>query len=518
MHTVLYTLAEFPWEPSLSQNWQLRLQGLKELVTRADRYGIKIYLYMNEPRAMQMPFFDEHPELLGHSDGVEGSLCTSLPVVQQYLADSITTICRAVPEIGGFFTITASENRTNCYSHTCIPNCPRCSKRPMHEVIVENTVIIARAAKAVNPNIEVLAYSWAWAGVYGTQYEKIPPEYFGSAMDTFRKEGIRILSVSEEGVEKTIGGVQTAVLDYSISMVGPGKRATRYWKTAKEHGASTVAKVQFNNSWECPSVPYLPVFDLQRAHMDGLAGGLVDGLMLGWSLGGYPSVILEILSRYYWMAGITPEEQMDVLFGDARKMVEDAFHTFSEAFSHYPFHIVVAYKGPQYMGPSNPLFQHKSGLRTTMTGLPYDDIDEWSGIFPVEVLEEQFRLMSTQWGEGLVRLESQITEEMLSQYPCLREFMQVASATYCLLRSGYQQIAYNRVRNLYDETKDPACVEQILTLLDQELEIALKMYEVMIHNSTIGYEAANHYFFNRMSVAEKVINCLYLKEEFSLYK
>lgn len=519
MHTVMYTLAPFPWDLSLSENWERRLQGLKELVNRAGRYGIKIYLYFNEPRAMQMPFFEKHPELLGHTDGNEGSLCTSLPEVQRYITDSVTTICKVVPNLGGFFTITASENRTHCYSHTGHPNCPRCSKRPMHEVIAENNVLIARAAKAVNPKIEVLAYTWAWGNVFGCDVQqKITPDTLPLVAETFAREGIRLLCVSEEGVEKTIGGVKTSVIDYSISMVGPGARAQAFWRTAKAAGVSTVAKVQFNNTWECPTVPYLPVLDLQTAHIKGLADGLVDGLMLGWSLGGYPSVILEILSRYYWEAGITPAEQMEILFGDARKMVEDACHTFSEAFSHYPFHIVVAYKGPQYMGPSNPLFEHKTGLRATMTGLPYDDIDEWRGIFPVEVLEKQFGLMATKWGEGLQVLENQITEDMLRQSPCLAEFLQVARATYCLFQSGYQQITYNRVRNLYDETGDKALLPQILSLLDQELEIALKMYEVMIHNSTIGYEAANHYFFNRMSIAEKVINCLYLKEEFLLYK
>ena len=517
MHTVMYTLAEFPWEPSLSANWQRRLEGLGKLVERAGRYGIKIFLYFNEPRAMQMPFFDAHPELLGHTDGVEGSLCTSLSEVRQYITDSVTTICKAVPNLGGFFTITASENRTHCYSHTYQTNCPRCKRRLMYDVIVENNVLIARAAKAVNPAIEVLAYTWAWGGVYGTTLDKIPPEHFGNAMEILVREGIRLLSVSEEGVTKNIGGVQTSVLDYSISMVGPGARAQQYWETAKSSGVSTLAKVQFNNSWECPSVPYLPVLDLQMAHMKGLVG-LVDGLMLGWSLGGYPSVILEILSRYYWEAGISPETQMDILFGDACKIVEDACHVFSDAFSNYPFHIVVAYKGPQYMGPSNLLFQHKTGLRATMTGLPYDDIDEWSGIFPVDVLERQFGLVSERWGEGLRMLESRVSADMLEKSPCLKEFMQVARATYCLFQSGYQQITYNRLRNLYDETKDSAYIKPILGLLDQELDIALKMYAVMIHNSTIGYEAANHYFFNRMSIAEKVINCLYLKDEFSLYK
>ena len=37
------------------------------------------------------------------------------------------------------------------------------------------------------------------------------------------------------------------------------------------------------------------------------------------------------------------------------------------------------------------------------------------------------------------------------------------------------------------------------------------MYNLMQNNSAIGYEAANHYYFNKGMLAEKVINCEYLK-------
>ena len=44
-------------------------------------------------------------------------MCTSVPEVREYLAASVESICRAVPELAGFFTITGSENLTNCWSH-----------------------------------------------------------------------------------------------------------------------------------------------------------------------------------------------------------------------------------------------------------------------------------------------------------------------------------------------------------------------------------------------------------------
>ncbi len=62
----------------------------------------------------------------------------------------------------------------------------------------------------------------------------------------------------------------------------------RHWQVARQHGLKTVAKVQFNNTWELSSVPYLPVMDLVAEHCSRLSKVGVDGLMLSWSVGGYP--------------------------------------------------------------------------------------------------------------------------------------------------------------------------------------------------------------------------------------
>ena len=86
-------------------------------VARARRHGIGVYLYLNEPRAMPLNFFEKRPELKGVAEGDHAALCTSSRPVQQFLTDAVESICHAVPDLGGFFTITASENLTNCWSH-----------------------------------------------------------------------------------------------------------------------------------------------------------------------------------------------------------------------------------------------------------------------------------------------------------------------------------------------------------------------------------------------------------------
>ena len=115
---MLSGLVEFPFEPSISAGCEERLARMKALTERLDKFGLKLYLYINEPRYMPLSFFEKHPDIKGHVRGDGAALCTSTEKVRGYIRDSITKICREVPLIGGFFTITRSENLTNCYSHS----------------------------------------------------------------------------------------------------------------------------------------------------------------------------------------------------------------------------------------------------------------------------------------------------------------------------------------------------------------------------------------------------------------
>src|SRR5690606_7252041 len=86
---------------------------------------------------MPLAFFEKHPELKGVQIGEQAALCTSHPDVQKYLVDSMATITSRVPGLAGFFSITASENHTNCWSHGKGAECPRCSQRSPSAVIAE---------------------------------------------------------------------------------------------------------------------------------------------------------------------------------------------------------------------------------------------------------------------------------------------------------------------------------------------------------------------------------------------
>jgi hypothetical protein len=518
---VLYNL--IPWKevPELSANYKKRIEGLRKLVKRAAEYGIGVYLYLNEPRSMPLKFFDSHPEWKGHTDGEFAALCTSQKPVQDYLRNAVARLFYEVSELAGIITITMSENLTNCFSraHEGKTNCPRCKTRSLQEVIAEVNGIIAEGAKSVKPDAKILCWTWGWNQYWGWTRKMV-----NEAIELL-PAGVSVMCISEDEMPTCIGGVKGNVIDYSVSVVGPGEKSIVSWKYAAERGLSTAAKVQFNNSWECSAVPYLPVMDLVDQHIRNLLNSGVSGLMLGWTLGGYPSINLELASQYYWehdSSGLKDSFKLAICeFGEkAGIRVKEAWNIFSKAFKEFPFHVDVLYFAPQNFGPMNLLYEEPTGFSATMIGFPYDDVESWRGIYPSEIFEEQFKKLSEGWECGLDilnNLEKEIDPQKLIAF---YELKNIAESTYYHFKSTYLQIAFVRQRDsLYrveDEEERGKIKCSIIDILDNEIEIAKKLHCIISKDSRIGYEASNHYYYTKQDLMEKVISCEYLRRRFLL--
>ena len=416
LHVVLRDLAPGGAAfPEFGEGHERRLANLRTLVNRAKQYGIGVYLYMNEPRAMPEAFFRNRPEMAGTRDALFGvtALCTSNPTVRQWMGDSLTHVFREVPDLAGVFTITASENLTNCASRGGRMGCPRCKNRTDADIIVEVNAVIEQGVHRGNPKANVLVWDWGWHG-------------HGDAPDIIARlpKSVWLMSVSEWALPIDRGGIKMTVGEYSISAVGPGPRATRHWKLAKEAGLKTAAKVQLNNTWELSTVPYLPVMDLVAEHCHNLASAGVDGMMLSWSLGGYPSPNLEIAARFCPSSLARLRERAGDEGGGLRRLeprvdevlnavaverygaegaplARKAWTAFSTAFRQYPYDGGVLYNCPVQVGPANPLYLKKTGYRATMTGIPYDDLTAWRGPYPAEVFAAQFEKVAAGWLSGI---------------------------------------------------------------------------------------------------------------------
>ena len=501
---VLYKLTPFPFEPSQSEGYQKRLERLRELIARARRCGLKVYLYINEPRAMPLAFFDRHPDLKGFERRELASLCTSHPAVQAYLRDSIRFLCENAPGLGGFFTISVSENQTNCYSHAAQheQTCPRCKNRRREEVVAEVNSIIADAAHSVDPSIRTIVWTWGWKS-------------FG---DEARLRAIGLLSencivqcTSEEMMDIRVGGLPVTVVDYTMSQIPPSEQSRENWRQAKATGHRTSAKVQLCTTWEGSTAPYIPVWENLTRYMENLRAEGVGNLQLSWTLGGYPSENLRIASAHFFdetCEGCAPLDYPAIVraaFGEHAPAVQAAVHRFCEAFAEFPFHVGTLYTGPQNGGASNLLFEKPTGLTATMTCWPYDDLERWRSVYPLDLFEAQFEKLSRGWNEGLALLEG--------LPDC--EFRDVAAYCSTLFESSLNQIRFIRARDAYLAAPDAALREKLLSLLASERGLAVRAYRIMLRRPCIGYEAANHYYVSRSMLMEKVLNCEYLLSVFA---
>ncbi|NUM52199.1 MAG: hypothetical protein HUU46_01020 [Candidatus Hydrogenedentes bacterium] len=503
---VLYKLAPFPWDPKLSENHEQRLKNLNALVARAKSHGMGVYLYLNEPRAMPLAFFEKNPDLKGAVENEHAALCTSAQSVQQYIASSVALICETVPDLAGFFTITASENFTNCWSHGNGAGCPRCSKRTPDAVIAEVNAMVNAGIRMASGAQRLVAWDWGWGDDWAEgAIKRLPP----SASH---------MSVSEWSIPFTRGGIDNKVGEYSISVIGPGPRATKHWRAAERLPAPlrTFAKIQANTTWECGSVPYIPAVANVAKHIENLRDARVNGVMLGWTLGGYPAPNLEVAGKLIADPALSGEEAMkqvaDRRFGIASSgEVVNAWKTCSTAFSEYPYDNSGLYSGPQHMGPANPLYEKATGYAASMVGFPYDALPAWRGAYPADVYVAQMQKAAKGFAEGSAKLKEllayidadhrdELQRELNVMEACGLHYASCANqARFIVLRD--ELLAQNAATD-----RAAACAE-IESILKIEIDLARQLYAIQIRDSRLGFEATNHYFYVPIDLVEKVINC-----------
>ncbi|MBQ6472670.1 MAG: hypothetical protein IJJ33_11850 [Victivallales bacterium] len=491
MPALLSDLTPWTGDADLSAGWETRQRNLKRLAAETARFGIGLYLYLNEPRNMLDSMLKRHPGWAGTPDqNGEGSraLCIRNPEVATALRNGIANLCRAVPDLAGFFTITMSENLTHCLSRSTKTDCPRCRDLadPSEEIVAVLETIRA-GMKEAGSKTRLIAWSWAWRSPWDEAVlRRLPPD-------------IDVMCVSETNVETDCHGVPGRVLDYSISHPGPGPMARRMWKLAQDSGHRVIAKVQLNASWELSCLPFIPVPQLVARHLESLKEAGVEDFMLCWTLGGAPGGNLPLTN-----APLAQYVEQHYGTGIAAKVTE-ALECFSRGFSQFPFNLTyLIYTGPQNFGPANLLWPDRTGRAATMVGFCYDDVEGWSKTYGPALLEQVFAEMTREWGKGLDILAALPPVEP-KYAPALQELRNMANAAHCILESSWRQIAFCNRRNEGDRE---ACRQ----LAASEEQSARRMLALLANDSRIGFEASNHYLIYRNVLLEKVLNCAWLQK------
>ena len=518
LHVVLRDLAPGGKSfPEFGVGHERRLSNLRALVKRARKYGVGVYLYLNEPRAMPAAFFKNRPALAGVREGESTALCTSQPAVRQWMEDALAYVFNRVPGLGGVYAITASENLTSCASHGDWRSCEHCKARSDADIISEVAAVIEEGVHRGNPKADVLLSDWGWRG-------------HGSAPDIIARlpKSVWLMSVSEWSLPIERGGIKTTVGEYSISSVGPGPRALAHWTAAQQAGLKTGAEIQFNNTCEIASVPYLPVMDLVAEHCRKLVSAAkLDGMLIGWTMGGYPSPNLQLARRLSRTPTPDPDTVLDALarerFGpEGAPHARKAWTLMSEAFRQYPFHVSVVYTSPVQCGPANALYPSKTGYKATMWGIPYDDLEGWRGPYPPEVFAAQFEKIVEGWQPGIAELRVGVEKSPPDRRNEVQADLRLAQAAAIHFQSVANQARFILARDALAKAPDTMSAEErrrlrveVRRCLESEIVLARQLFTLTREDSRIGFEPSCQYFYLPLDLVEKVVACRWLLGQFA---
>jgi hypothetical protein len=198
-------------------------------------------------------------------------------------------------------------------------------------------------------------------------------------------------------------------------------------------------------------------------------------------------------------------------FGDNADTVVAAWARMSDAFTQFPYHIGVVYNAPLQMGPANLLWAEPTDYRSTMVGIPYDDLAQWRSIYPEDIFIAQLERVAEGFREGAAAIR-----ELGNANRDIVMEANVAEAAAIHFQSVANQSRFVQLRNQYnasgDDSERQELAARLADILDQETALASTLYTIQRNDSRIGYEATNHYFYIPEYLLEKAVNCAHLKE------
>ncbi len=477
----------YPFSKQKDKKYLKRRENLNKFIDLASLYGLRIYLYLNEPRGINIKELDpKYNYLKGRVEGDTVALCIANKEVQKYLYNSTRELVKNAPNIEGIITITSSENLTHC-KHTPFEGCDACKNYRPYQLaaLINNTM--SRALKDSGSKTRLIANLWGWA-----PYCDFLPNEAKMGIDLLDND-IEVMCVSEFGTHKKGRNVYN-IGEYSLSNGEPCIETIQLLNYAKKKNHKVLVKLQVNNSWEMSVVPYIPCFENVYNHLQKLKKLGINDYMLSWTLGGYPSIALSLVNTddyNLWLENT---------FKTNSQIVKEAVHTASIGFSHFPFDTHLLYLSPLNQGPTNLIYKNTTNRKATMVTFPYDDVSSWVNKSEEENFIYKMKKVICHLKKALKMLDviSNPSETILE----IIIYLKVWSLCY---ESTLNQYLFNLNKTDHHKNLKP--------YLNKELKLTLDLYKIAATDSTIGFEASNQYIYTQNMFLEKIINIFVLKRK-----
>lgn len=233
-----------------------------------------------------------------------------------------------------------------------------CDDFPDFMKLIENII----HENSPDADIILWTYNWGYA-----------PENLRLKLIENLPENISLQATFEMFESVCAGGAGERVLDYSVSVPGPGKYFSSEARTASTRGLRLYTMSNTGGlTWDAGSVPYIPApfqwlqrFEaLKECREKYSLSGLMESHHFGW----YPSVISECAKWSFWSNSPSQETILQKLacrdFSEENvELVLEAWQEWSRAVSEFVTPLEDQY-GPCRIGPSYPFIFTPDILRT----------------------------------------------------------------------------------------------------------------------------------------------------------
>ncbi len=523
VHGLLRNVVKSDVFPEFGEHAELHLENMCALIKRADKHGIKVFIYMQPPRAIDVenPFWEKHSDAGGGSisrkddygnDITAKCLCTSSEKVKKYLEDSSARLIEELPGLGGIILITASEYPSHCWGRASYVvndedkaepkniSCPICIKRNPVDVVSEIIQLIRNGVRSVSSETAIIAWNWSWVA-----YEKDPTP---GIINNLPKDVILLVDF-ERGGTKNILGKKRFIDEYSLSFAGPSERFIKSIKCAKKAGLKSMAKLQLGTTHELATVPNLPLTGNLYDKAKYIKENDLIGFMGCWNFGNMISANTAAFN-YFLNKEKLSEKKFELsafaseYFPECNpKLAAEAWLKFSDAMDYYPFSMPFIYRGvinyslafPIKAGEPDNIPCGRSWLLEETRG---DSLDNSLGRYTLDEIIKCLELLAKEWKKGAI-----LFEKALGESDCLHsdEELNTAWTCYHAFRSAWNTYRAYKLRKEWSKEKMP---DYILITKD-ERENLKQVINYVIKDGRQGFHGeAFGYMFNERLIRRKI--------------
>ncbi len=470
--------------------YESRIAKLNRTIEKCARYGIGVYLFAIEPYHLSAELAEKYPQAGGSDMVIPGkTLCMDTEFAQNHIRQASERLMTFAPKLKGFISITYGERPTSCASSYKNCNCPRCSQKPMGQVLAQAVDGLRAGFRSKAPSSETV--SWTY-GHRRWSFDDIR-EYVRNAPD----DVMLMQNFDDMGYEEQLGKVRQCV-DYWLSYVGPSELFEITAEEAKKAGKHLFAKMQICCSHEIASVPYIPVPGILFKKYAGAHRLGVEGVMQCWYFGNYPSLMSKAAGELAFVEDFSNEDDFlqslaAIYWGNSNAaQVVKAWKEFEASYRQYPMNVMFSYYGPMHDGvvwklSLKPKNYHLSRSWQTIDPVDGDRIGE--AMLSGHTLDEVITLvgkMVDAWEKGV---------EVIKSLPDLGEdsFEQksVVGALETLLRSGKNIVRFYKLRDClgWQEGDNAATLQEMRELVLQEIENSRAMISLCEADGRLGYHS-----------------------------